>query len=950
MHRESPLALFTINIEASNMSNNETAQGDGSPNVDSEHPDDHPTNARKDDEHHDGGFYYRGKNLRPVPILPDFLPAPEGSPIYLPRDFIKEGQKALLEEHVNDAMVNWWRCRHQKDVSAEDLATDVPDFQKLIAFDEIYNLKQQCANIINKQVTEEFMGNANEVFPHDRGFNFATYADLIRLVNAEVDTGDDVRIQNVYECAYGRDKWPPKHFEEKVREFCTTNNLTFRPWVPTKNGKTVKTFLHRLYTKYLGICRKPWPLKRRQDRTESEDGKRFRNKYRIGHQEAIVKSQTYRASKARVGPRTKVPTINIDNVAFREQELLDVFHPKFDAGWKARNFQEFKLAVKDVFDAKKKEVEVDYSMFTPEKGTNVQSPKSPATTSMGNNEDGSEKDEEDEDVNNDSDDDNSKNQNISDDDGNQNQMSSDESSNKEKTIAEMLEETGKSKNSKSPAASETTVTEDNNSEEETREIEKREDRRSVRRSLELRKRSGHYSVVDRTWKKKNKLVKMAKKKKALEREEKEDEDYVPEEDDVEDDGEIPTSKQKKTGKSTFSAIAENAKLLFELAVKGTSNLETVDLMGKSSGEKSEQEKKKAPSVIVHETTTEEENKTESREKSTGKAKADTTDLNDLEKTDVSEKPKNNADCDAQPNSEVGLQHVEKSGDSEKQKERPRDIEQKIYKEPDYGKTGPCCAEISCKYKEGFAGGLATGFPCVQCGGLPHNTAYVDTECRYYLAGMKPLCSGCVLGSNPVSKTHNQPIEPGQCCAREECVEWGHHDVTSISTEKQFSVMPCEYCHGRFHSESCQQYLKDGTLVCVKCYAKTKKPSSTKKAAKLTSPNREGSPKRACRNDKECGNCRTLSTSIPGYCTTGGRLFGQKCSKCKTEITPEFMKKVGEIYYCSKVGNKKPGEQRCTFIRCKKCYDVNMTPEVNSGKKRGRANMRSHPKKRKVLRF
>ena len=164
-------------------------------------------------------------------------------------------------------------------------------------------------------------------------------------------------------------------------------------------------------------------------------------------------------------------------------------------------------------------------------------------------------------------------------------------------------------------------------------------------------------------------------------------------------------------------------------------------------------------------------------------------------------------------------------------------------------------------------------------------------------------------------------------------------------------MACENCHGRMHDKGCSAYLRDGTYVCLKCYDESKQPSSTTKvAAAATSPYREFSPRKKCtENNEECGNCRVISTSLPSYCVTGGRLCGQKCNKCGTAITPEFMKKIHEIYYCTNVGNKKPGQTRCNNVRCKQCADVNRTPEARSGTKK-RGNLRSNPKKRKRMQF
>ena len=137
-------------------------------------------------------------------------------------------------------------------------------------------------------------------------------------------------------------------------------------------------------------------------------------------------------------------------------------------------------------------------------------------------------------------------------------------------------------------------------------------------------------------------------------------------------------------------------------------------------------------------------------------------------------------------------------------------------------------------------------------------------------------------------------------------------------------------------------------------ASSRGPSTSESSPKRTCTNtpseRESSPKRKCRIVGECGRCVLISTSLPSYCATGARLHGQKCNKCNKEITHEFMKKVKEIYFCNKVGNKKPGEPRCTYIRCKLCMDIFKTPNATTEKEVGGRSLRGNPKQTDLFKY
>ena len=97
-------------------------------------------------------------------------------------------------------------------------------------------------------------------------------------------------------------------------------------------------------------------MKRRQDYEGEDSGTKLRNKYQITHTTAIVKSAAFKKRTGRRGPRTSTPNIDLNQVALKEDELLEAFHPKFDEGWKARNYREFKEAIEKVFEKKRESI------------------------------------------------------------------------------------------------------------------------------------------------------------------------------------------------------------------------------------------------------------------------------------------------------------------------------------------------------------------------------------------------------------------------------------------------------------------------------------------------------------------------------------------------------------------------------------------------------------------
>lgn len=174
---------------------------------------------------------------------------PFNKTVYLTRDFIKQGHKAVKLKDMSDFMCFVWHNRYVKDLVYDRLhiAPVTEDFRRSM-FCQVVDFRKKCHSDINLTTNLMLTNEVRKVFADDSFKYCNTWREGIKLLNAHT-----VRTQNkevAYKCCYG-EAFSGNWTINAQNQFMELNNIKWRDWDVPKR-KCPNGFFSHMFTSTKG--------------------------------------------------------------------------------------------------------------------------------------------------------------------------------------------------------------------------------------------------------------------------------------------------------------------------------------------------------------------------------------------------------------------------------------------------------------------------------------------------------------------------------------------------------------------------------------------------------------------------------------------------------------------------------------------------------------------------